>query len=127
LIEANKQRTEQNRELYRKWQAIVEHPFGIIKRHPIAIGWDFYYIMTKKSIKHASADVGLIFTAFNLRRIFNLIDENILKKHLRVLTCFLLLVSKHFKSLYVVVFYFDSIPNLKISVSIIPSNRLYLN
>lgn len=70
LIEANKQRIELNRELYRKRQAIVEHPVGIIKRQ-----WDFYYIMTKKSIKHASADVGLIFTAFNLRRIFNLIDQ----------------------------------------------------
>ena len=32
-------------ELYQKRQAIVEHPFGIIKRQ-----WDFYYIMTKKSI-----------------------------------------------------------------------------
>jgi len=111
--------------LYRKRQAIVEHPFGTIKRHPIAIGWNFYYIMTKKSIKHASADVGLIFTAFNLRRIFNLIDKNMLKKHLRVLACFLSLVSKHFKSLYV--FYFDTIPNLKISVSVVPSNRLYLD
>jgi hypothetical protein len=26
--------------------------------------------MTKKTIKHASADVGLIFTAYNLRRLF---------------------------------------------------------
>jgi len=127
VIEANKQRIELNKELYRKRQAIVEHLFGIIKSHPIAIGWDFYYIMTKKSIKHASADFGLIFTAFNLRRIFNLIDKNILKKYLRVLACFLSLVSKHFKSLYVFVIYFDSIPNLKISVSIIPSNRLCLN
>jgi len=122
LIEANKQRIELNKELYRKRQAIVEHPFGIIKRQ-----WDFYYIMTKKSIKHASADVGLIFTAFNLRRIFNLIDKNMLKEYLGVLFGFLSLVSKHFKSLYVFVFYFDTIPNLKISVSIVPSNRLYLN
>lgn len=71
LIEANKQRIAQNKEIYRKRQAIVEHPFGIIKRQ-----WDFYYIMTKKTIHHASADVGLIFTAFNLRRIFNTIDLN---------------------------------------------------
>ena len=60
LIYQNKVRVEQNKELYRKRQAIVEHPYGIIKRQ-----WDFYYIMTKKSIKHASSDVGLIFTAFN--------------------------------------------------------------
>jgi hypothetical protein len=29
-------------------QAIVEHPYGVIKRQ-----WDFYYIMTKKTIKRA--------------------------------------------------------------------------
>ena len=46
---------------------------------------DFYYIMTKKIIKHASADVGLILSAYNLRRIFNLIDQNLLKQYLKVL------------------------------------------
>ncbi len=54
----------QNKELYRKRQAIVEHPFGIIKKQ-----WDFYYIMTKKSIRHASADVGFIFTAYTAMNI----------------------------------------------------------
>lgn len=83
LIEANKIRTVENKEIYRRRQAIVEHPYGIIKRQ-----WGFYYIMTKKIIKHASADVGLIFTAFNLRRIFNLIDKNTLQKYLAVLACF---------------------------------------
>lgn len=77
LIDTNKKRLAENLDLYRKRQAIVEHPFGIIKRQ-----WDFYYIMTKKTIKHAQADVGFIFTAFNLRRIFNMLDQNQLKKHL---------------------------------------------
>lgn len=45
--------------VYRQRQAIVEHPFGVIKRQ-----WDFFYVMTKKTIKHASADVGLIFTSY---------------------------------------------------------------
>ncbi len=80
LIHQNKVRVEQNKELYRKRQAIVEHPYGIIKRQ-----WDFYYIMTKKSIKHASSDVGLIFIAFNLRRIINLIEPNLIKKYLKLL------------------------------------------
>lgn len=78
LIFENKQRMDKNKEVYRRRQAIVEHPFGIIKRQ-----WDFYYIMTKKSIKRASADVGMIFTAFNLRRIFNLVDQNLLKAYLK--------------------------------------------
>ncbi|MEI7508690.1 MAG: IS1182 family transposase [Flavobacterium sp.] len=92
LIYENKVRVEQNKELYRKRQAIVEHPYGIIKRQ-----WDFYYIMTKKSIKHASADVGLIFTAFNLRRIFNLIEPNLIKKNLKMLWLILLRYFDPFK------------------------------
>jgi len=80
LIEANKQRMNANKELYRKRQAIVEHPFGIIKRQ-----WGFYYVSTKKGINRAAADVGLIFVAYNLRRIFNLIGQNELKKFLKEL------------------------------------------
>lgn len=68
LIDANKQRLNQRMQLYRRRQAIVEHPFGVIKRQ-----WGFYYIMTRKTIQHATADVGLIFTAYNLRRILNLV------------------------------------------------------
>ena len=93
LIYQNKVRVEQNKELYRKRQAIVEHPYGIIKRQ-----WDFYYIMTKKTIKHASADVGLIFTAFNLRRIINLIDPNLIKKYLKLLWLTFLSYFDQFKA-----------------------------
>ena len=93
LIYQNKVRVEQNKELYRKRQAIVEHPYGIIKRQ-----WDFYYIMTKKSIKHASSDVGLIFTAFNLRRIINLIDPNLIKKYLKMICLTVLSYFEKFKA-----------------------------
>ena len=93
LIDANKKRLAENMELYRKRQAIVEHPFGIIKRQ-----WDFYYIMTKKSIKHATADVGLIFTCYNLRRIFNILDQNLLKKYLKDLLSFIFTLTSYFKT-----------------------------
>ena len=92
LIEANKKRLAENIQLYRKRQAIAEHPFGIIKRQ-----WDFYYIMTKKNIHHAQADVGLIFTSFNLRRIFNIINQNQLKKLLNVLRLAFLFMRNHLK------------------------------
>jgi len=95
LIYENKIRIENNYEIYRKRQAIVEHPYGVIKRQ-----WGFYYIMTKKTIKHASADVGLIFTAYNLRRIFNLIDKNVLKQYLKMLTLFVLAIETFFKAFY---------------------------
>lgn len=121
VIEANKIRIELNKELYRKRQAIVEHPYGIIKRQ-----WGFYYIMTKKSIKHASADVGLIFTAFNLRRIFNIVDLDLLKKYLNVLVYFFLTLSSYFKRLYAFAFLvIDKIVQI-IDSFFMPSNRLYL-
>ncbi|MFE3872736.1 transposase, partial [Flavobacterium sp. ZS1P70] len=95
LIYQNKLQIENNYEIYRRRQAIVEHPYGVIKRQ-----WDFYYIMTKKTIKHASADVGLIFTAYNLRRIFNLIDQNLLKQYLKVLALYFWIVKANFNAFY---------------------------
>ena len=95
LIYQNKVRIENNYETYRRRQAIVEHPYGVIKRQ-----WDFYYIMTKKTIKHASADVGLIFTAYNLRRIFNLIDQNLLKQYLKILALYLSALRALFNAFY---------------------------
>lgn len=83
LLEKNKQRMKENYDQYRKRQAIVEHPFGIMKRQ-----WGFDYIMTKKYKDRASADIGLIFTAYNLRRIFNLLDKNLLKAWLKALFLF---------------------------------------
>jgi transposase len=77
-INNNKQRIEQNPDYYRQRQAIVEHPYGTIKRQ-----WGFNYILTKKFIKRADADVGLMFTAYNIRRIFNITDPETLKAYLR--------------------------------------------
>ncbi len=94
LIYQNKVRIQNNYEIYRRRQAIVEHPYGVIKRQ-----WDFYYIMTKKTIKHASADVGLIFCAYNLRRIFNLIDSNLLKKYLKMLDFVFRAFYNHYKAI----------------------------
>jgi hypothetical protein len=67
-IEHNKERVELNKQLYKRRQAIVEHPYGTIKRQ-----WGFSYIMTKKGSKRASADVGFMMTAYNLRRIINIL------------------------------------------------------
>jgi hypothetical protein len=58
----------------------VEHPYGTIKRQ-----WGFYYVITKKGIKRASADVGFMFIAYNLRRLINIVDKNLLRKYLQEL------------------------------------------
>jgi len=79
-IEENKKRIENNKEYYRRRQAIVEHPFGTIKRQ-----WGFNYIMTKQGMQRASADVGLMFTAYNLRRLINLIGLKTLIKYFKEL------------------------------------------
>ena len=121
LIDANKQRIDLNKELYRKRQAIVEHPYGIIKRQ-----WGFYYIMTKKTIKHAAADVGLIFTAFNLRRILNIIDQNTLKRYLAVLAYFCIGFVACFRLFYGIVFCQENHDEHKKQASFIALNRLYL-
>lgn len=92
FIEQNKLNIEANPTLYKKRQAIVEHPYGILKRQ-----WGFYYIMTKKTKKHASADVGLMFTAFNLRRIMNIVDKNVFKKFLEELAFLFFKISTFIK------------------------------
>jgi len=63
--------------------------------------------MTKKTIKYASADVGLIFSAYNLCRIFNLIDPNLLKQYLKVLPFYLGPSTALFKAFYTL-FYFEN-------------------
>ena len=77
LIETNKKRIENNKDYYRKRQSIVEHPYGTIKRQ-----WGFNYILTKQGIDRAESDVGFMFTAYNLRRIINIMGINELNKYL---------------------------------------------
>lgn len=77
-VEKNKQNILHNPELYKRRQALVEHPFGTMKRQ-----WGFDHIMTKKTRERASADVGFIFIAYNLRRIINIIGKKQLMAYLR--------------------------------------------
>ena len=76
-IEANRERIERNPETYRKRQAIVEHPFGTIKRQ-----WGFSYVTTKKYLHRASADIGFMMVAYNLRRIMNILGKEAIKAYL---------------------------------------------
>jgi transposase len=79
-VEQNKRNIQADPHTYKKRQQIIEHTYGIVKRQ-----WGFYYVSTKRGIKRASADVGLMFTVLNLRRLMNIIEKNILKKCLREL------------------------------------------
>jgi transposase len=87
--EVNRRNYEEKEHLYKRRQAIVEHHYGTLKRQ-----WGFSYILTKKGIERASSDVGLMFIAYNLRRIANILTMERLKEYLRILSCSFL---SHFK------------------------------
>ena len=79
-IEQNRINIEDNPQIYKKRQSIVEHPYGTIKRQ-----WGFNYVITKRGMKRAGADVGFMFVAYNLRRLMNIIDKTVLTKFLQEL------------------------------------------
>jgi len=87
--EMNRKTYQEKEHLYKRRQTIVEHPFGTLKRQ-----WGFSYILTKRGIKRASADVGFMFIAYNLRRIGNILTHDQLKEYLRILvSVFLTLIQ----------------------------------
>ena len=85
----NRKTYQEKEHLYKRRQAIVEHPYGTIKRQ-----WGFSYILTKKGIKRASADVGFMFIAYNLRRIGNILTHDRLKEYLRILISLFLSIKQ---------------------------------
>jgi transposase len=78
--EANHRNILEKEQLYKRRQAIVEHPYGTLKRQ-----WGFTYILTKKGKSRASSDVGLMFIAYNLKRIANILTRDRLREYLQIL------------------------------------------
>lgn len=76
-IDRNRARIDNYREYYRKRQQIVEHPFGTIKRH-----WHITHTLLKGKAK-VRGEMGLVFLAYNLRRIINLIGPERLLRALQ--------------------------------------------
>ena len=99
IIQANKQRVEQNKTIYRRRQAIVEHPYGTIKRQ-----WGFNYILTKKTISRAEADVGFIMTAYNLRRLISIIGIQPLIAMFRAVLSIFLPPKQHILAIFGFIF-----------------------
>lgn len=86
--EKNKFNVLTKQHLYKRRQTIVEHPYGTIKRQ-----WGFSYILTKKGIHRASADVGLMFIAYNLRRLISILGQKVLKKYFKVILSYFFAIS----------------------------------
>lgn len=83
VIEINKQRVANNSSYYKRRQAIVEHPYGTLKRQ-----WGFNFVITKRTMERANADVGFMLIAYNLRRIMNILGKNDLRKYLKEILSF---------------------------------------
>jgi len=56
--------------------------------------------MNKRGIQHASSDVGMIFTAYNLRRTFNILGKNLLKAYLKGLGLYFWPFQRPFKAIF---------------------------
>jgi transposase len=62
VIDENNRRVDENKDLYKKRQQMIEHPFGTIKR-----SWGYTYTLVK-SLKKVNGEMAIIFTMYNLRR-----------------------------------------------------------
>jgi transposase len=69
-VKRNKDAIAGNRELYKRRQEIVEHPFGTIKRQ-----WGFDYTLMKSKQK-VDGEVGLIFISYLFRRLITILGIN---------------------------------------------------
>jgi hypothetical protein len=78
--EVNRGNKEEKEHLYESRQTIVEHHYGTLKRQG-----GFSYILTKMGMERAISDVGLMFIAYNFRRIGNILIRDPLMKYLRIL------------------------------------------
>jgi len=67
---ANRLRVLNGRDKYKRRQAIVEHPYGTIKR-----SWGFYYTLLKGKEK-VEGEYSLVFLAYNLRRAMSILGVN---------------------------------------------------
>jgi len=69
-VEYNKQNIRTNKKAYKRRQAIVEHPFGTIKRQ-----WGYDYTLLK-GFKKITGEFALIFSSYNLRRAMSILGAS---------------------------------------------------
>jgi transposase len=66
-VEQNLKRVKDNKDKYMQRQQIVEHAFGTIKR-----AWGYSYTLMK-GLQNVSADLGLVYLCYNLKRVMNIL------------------------------------------------------
>lgn len=90
-VEQNREAVKNRKEEYRRRQAIVEHPFGTIKRQ-----WGYNYTLLKGMDK-VKTEMSLIFLCYNIKRVINILGVEGLKRELKALylgfLCFFMLAA----------------------------------
>ena len=76
-VDINNKRVDENKALYKRRQAIIEHPFGTIKR-----SWGYTYTLVK-GIKKVNAEIALIYLTYNIRRSVSLLGVEELLRRLK--------------------------------------------
>jgi hypothetical protein len=77
-IDRNKEEVTARKEEYRRRQAIVEHPFGTIKRQ-----WGYNYTLLK-TIPKVQTEFSIIFLCYNIRRVMSILGIEGIKEALKV-------------------------------------------
>lgn len=76
-VDRNNKRVDENQPLYKRRQAIVEHPFGTIKR-----AWGFTYTLLK-GLEKVKGEMALIFLSYNIRRSMSILGVEELIRRLK--------------------------------------------
>lgn len=74
---SRRMQSESGKKRYKRRQAIVEHPFGTIKR-----SWGNYYTLLKGKEK-VTGEFALVFTCYNMRRAINIQGFDLLMKRMK--------------------------------------------
>jgi len=89
-VQENDLRVQTEKEKYRRRQAIVEHPFGVIKRQ-----WGFDHFIVK-GLDKVETELGMMFTAYNLRRLITILGaKELIKRLLRIFSIKRLILKLH--------------------------------
>ena len=92
-VTKNKLDVNDNKALYKRRQAIVEHPFGTIKRQ-----WGFNHTLMK-TIPKVEAEFSIIMLCYNLRRAMSIMGVSSLKMALKELDLILLNITATIRAL----------------------------
>jgi hypothetical protein len=102
-VDENRRRMEQpeGKTKYQRRQAIVEHPYGTVKR-----SWGYYYTLLKGKEKVAG-EYALIFTCYNMRRAMTILGVSVLLAKMKEAKSLFLVVIEGIRSFVLSCYYLE--------------------